>query len=116
MESSAYRQCPLCLGKIEIRPGDPSWRGKGVHFNGTKRCKGSYNVILTEEQYLAPLPKPKAVLVGKNGNIYNLLAIASRALMEVKQFANLPNMKTRVVKSHSYDEALNLIMEYVDVQ
>lgn len=59
--------------------------------------------------------KPTVVFTGENGNIYNLLGIASRALKKVSQRDKATEMRSRVTKSKSYDEALLIIMEYVEV-
>lgn len=59
--------------------------------------------------------KPVVVFTGENGNIYNLLGIASRALKKVSQRDKATEMCSRVTKSKSYDEALLIIMEYVEV-
>ena len=60
--------------------------------------------------------KPKAKLVGANGNIFNLLGIASRSLKAAGQGDNATEMSKRVMSSGSYDEALSIIMEYVEVE
>ena len=59
--------------------------------------------------------KPTVVFTGENGNIYNLLGIASRALKKVSQRDKATEMRSRVTKSKSYDEASLIIMEYVEV-
>ncbi|MGI6449026.1 MAG: hypothetical protein ACOX3R_01655 [Desulfitobacteriia bacterium] len=62
------------------------------------------------------MTKPKCKLIGMDGNIFNLMGIASRTLEAagLKQQAN--EMVDRITKSHSYDEALRIIMEYVEVE
>lgn len=59
--------------------------------------------------------KPTVVFTGENGNIYNLLGIASGALKKVSQRDKATEMCSRVTKSKSYDKALLIIMEYVEV-
>lgn len=59
--------------------------------------------------------KPTVTFTGENGNIFNLLGIASRALKKVSQRDKATEMRSRVTKSKSYDEALLIIMEYVEV-
>lgn len=58
--------------------------------------------------------KPNVKLVGQDGNIFNLVSIASRAL----KYAGLRNeakeMQDRVFKSASYADAIAIILEYVD--
>jgi hypothetical protein len=57
--------------------------------------------------------KPIAKVIGKNGNIFNILSIASKALNDSLK-AN--EMTDKVLKSKSYDEGLAIISEYVDMQ
>lgn len=60
--------------------------------------------------------KPVAKLIGANGNIFNLLSIASRALKEVGMDAEAKEMQYKVYDTESYDNALQVIMQYVEVQ
>jgi hypothetical protein len=61
--------------------------------------------------------KPKCKLVGENGNIFNLMGIASKALRRVGQNEKAKEMVNRITtEAKSYDEALIIIMEYVDVE
>lgn len=62
--------------------------------------------------------KPDCKLIGENGNIFNLMAIASRILKanDLEYYAK--EIKVRIIDKHearSYDEALAIIMEYVNV-
>jgi len=59
--------------------------------------------------------KPKCALIGQDGNIYNLMGIASRTLKENKMQEEAKEMIERVTSSHSYDEALCIIGEYVEI-
>lgn len=61
--------------------------------------------------------KPTATLIGANGNIFNLLGIASKAL-ERNQQCNLASvMYNRVTDfAGDYDNALRIIMEYVEIE
>jgi hypothetical protein len=61
--------------------------------------------------------KPKCKLIGENGNIFNLMGIASKALRRVGQNEEAKEMVNRITtEAKSYDEALIIIMEYVDVE
>lgn len=61
--------------------------------------------------------KPVAKLVGENGNIFNLLGIASRALKHEGMKEEAEEMFSRVTtEARSYDEALQIIMDYVEVE
>lgn len=60
--------------------------------------------------------KPKAALIGANGNIYNLMRIASRALNKHGQRQEAKEMVDRITKNaQSYPEALNILSQYVEV-
>lgn len=58
--------------------------------------------------------KPKCQLVGQDGNIFNLMGIASRALNRAGMKDESKEMCNRITLSKSYDEALGIIMEYVE--
>ena len=59
--------------------------------------------------------KPKFALIGQDGNIFNLVGIASRTLKQNGMKEEAKEMSNRVFSSHSYDEALNIIGEYVEI-
>lgn len=50
-----------------------------------------------------------------NGNIYAIMGNASIALKQEGRSMDAKQMFTRVVHSGSYDEALEIIAEYVDL-
>jgi len=65
---------------------------------------------------MTKVKKPKCKLVGQNGNIFNLGAIAARALKRADQHTEAKEMVNRIFsKAGDYDEALRIVMEYVDV-
>ena len=59
--------------------------------------------------------KPRCPLIGANGNIYNLLGMASRTLRENGMREQAKEMQSRVTASGSYSEALNILGEYVEI-
>lgn len=59
--------------------------------------------------------KPYAKLVGEDGNIFNLIGIARRALNRAGMSVEADEMANRIYKSENYTEALGILMEYVDV-
>ena len=64
------------------------------------------------------MDKPKCKLVGEDGNIFNLIGIAIRTLKKNGQVMQANEMTRRITQdgeAKSYDEALAIIMEYVDV-
>lgn len=64
------------------------------------------------------MDKPTCKLIGENGNIFNLIGIASRTLKQsgLKELA--AEMQKRITNGEagSYDAALQIIMEYVEVE
>ena len=60
--------------------------------------------------------KPAAVLIGENGNIFNLMGIAARVLKEAGMQDQAEEMVAKVTSSQSYDEALRVLMEYVEIE
>lgn len=61
------------------------------------------------------MTKPKCKLIGEDGNIFNLMAIASRTLKKAKQGKEAEEMIDRIMNSKSYMEALAIISEYVEI-
>ena len=59
--------------------------------------------------------KPKCPLIGADGNIFNLLGMASRTLRENGMREQAKEMQSRVTASESYSEALNILGEYVEI-
>lgn len=60
--------------------------------------------------------KPKMELVGHDGNIFSILGRAGRLLRQNGMAAQIQEMNNRVYGSHSYNEALNIISEYVETE
>ena len=59
--------------------------------------------------------KPDCALIGEDGNIFNLMGIASRTLKEKDMANEAKEMCERVRSSGSYYEALGVIGEYVNI-
>lgn len=59
--------------------------------------------------------KPGCPLIGQDGNVFNLIGIASRTLKENGMAAEASEMSSRVFASGSYSEALSIIDEYVNI-
>ena len=57
--------------------------------------------------------KPRCKLVGQDGNVFTLIGLARRALKQANQNKEASDMAERCFKAHSYDEALQIITEYV---
>ncbi len=65
---------------------------------------------------MSEFTKPRCKLIGKDGNIFNLLAIASRTLWENNLCDKADEMYQRATSSASYEEALCIIGEYVWIE
>lgn len=63
---------------------------------------------------MAEKEKPMCPIIGANGNIFNILGIASRTLRNNDMADEAQEMYSRVTSSGSYEEALAIIMEYVE--
>ena len=59
--------------------------------------------------------KPDCPLIGTNGNIFHLVGIAAKTLKRNGMSAEASEMTEKVFNSGSYDEALGIIGEYVNV-
>lgn len=60
--------------------------------------------------------KPTCKLVGEDGNIFSILGRVSSALKENGKADEAKEVSERVMSSGSYDEALQIMMEYVEVE
>lgn len=61
------------------------------------------------------MEKPKCALIEKEGNIFNLMGIVSRTLRNNNMKEEAKEMVIRIEESKSYNEALCIIGEYVDI-
>jgi len=61
--------------------------------------------------------KPRAKLVGEDGNVFNLMGICSRELRRAGMNEEAKEMIQKITTSaKSYDEALRIMMEYCEVE
>ena len=67
-----------------------------------------------QEQKQEPV-KPDCPLIGQNGNIINLMGIAGRTLREYGMEDQAKEMFNRITQCQSYDSALNIIGDYVNI-
>lgn len=58
--------------------------------------------------------RPKCPIIGADGNIFNVMGIASQTLKRSGMPEEAREMCSRVTSSGSYEKALGIIMEYVD--
>ena len=70
--------------------------------------------FVTEEQCQERL-KPKCPLIGQDGNIFALMGMASSTLKRNGMADEAKEMRSRITSSGSYDEALCILGEYVDI-
>ena len=73
------------------------------------------NDEIIEEDKEQVREKPKCALIGEDGNIFNLMGIASRTLKNNGLREEAKEMCDRITSSGSYHEALGIIGEYVDI-
>ena len=59
--------------------------------------------------------KPDCALIGADGNIFNLLGIAKRTLIDNGMVAESKEMCSRIYQCGSYSEALNVLDDYVHI-
>jgi hypothetical protein len=59
--------------------------------------------------------KPDCPLIGRDGNIFNLMGIASRTLKDSGMKSEAAEMRDRITSNGSYDNALAVIGEYVNI-
>ena len=70
--------------------------------------------FVTEEQSQEKI-KPKCPLIGQDGNIFNLMGMASITLKRNGMADEAKEMCNRITSSGSYDEALCILGEYVEI-
>ena len=73
------------------------------------------DINLGVEQGPEQTDKPDCPLIGADGNIFNLMGIASRTLKQHGMQEQSKEMLERVQQSGNYAEALNIIGEYVNI-
>jgi hypothetical protein len=60
--------------------------------------------------------KPTVRLIGENGNVFNLASIVSNALKKEGLKKEAEEFKSKLFQCKSYDEALRLMMDYVEIE
>lgn len=63
---------------------------------------------------MAECVRPVARIIGATGNIFSIIGIAARALRAAGQRDRAGEMTRRAMHAGSYQEALAVVMEYVD--
>lgn len=67
------------------------------------------------ENFKEDFKKPIAKLIGADGNVFNLIGIASKALRSAGFPDKAKEMTNKVFDCGSYEEALGILQEYVRV-
>ena len=77
--------------------------------------KAEFDNYVVDVNEVDIIDRPECKLIGENGNIFNLISIANRVLRNngMREYAD--EMTDRCFNSGSYDEALNIIGEYVRI-
>ena len=106
----AFEGHKLDIGKLAI------WRIQShEQFGGTwlsDYVENKLGGFVAEQQV-----KPDCPLIGEDGNIFNLMGIASRTLKENGMGERAEVMWQRITggECHSYEEALMIIADYVNI-
>ena len=74
---------------------------------------GEFSGFIDESRFATD--KPDCPLIGADGNVFNLIGIASRTLKKHGLGDQAKEMSSRVFACGSYGEALNIIGEYVNI-
>ena len=96
-------------GKLAI------WRLISHQEMGSMRLSDFVDIYL--DGFLKPeeTVKPDCPLIGADGNIFNLIGIARKTLKEHDMLEESQEMTDRVYSAGNYEEALNIIGEYVNI-
>lgn len=71
--------------------------------------------FVQETEHARDSPKPDCALIGQDGNIFNLMGIAARTLRRNGMAEQAAEMQQRITESGSYEAALCIIGEYVNI-
>ena len=123
-------ECNECCGSGEIEEEYDNWQYFGnechkldVKYYEYENWLNDYQELLNRfdekvkevTQTIIEVRKPKCKLTGVDGNIFTLVGVARDALGKAKMKNEAKEMSDKVSKAKSYDEALCIIADYVDV-
>ena len=60
--------------------------------------------------------KPTVILIGQDGNVFNVIGLTARALKKAKLPEEAQEFTVKAFAAKSYDEGLCLVMDYCEVQ
>lgn len=89
---------------------------KIVDDNAFVRYEGEFNSKCTKMSDLQVSVKPRVKLVNEDGNIYNLVGIVQRSLKAAGQDEEAVQAWVEVQECKSYEDALCVLMKYVEVE
>jgi len=69
---------------------------------------------IIEIKELNEINKPKAKIIGADGNVFNLIGICRRALKDASLSDKADEMTSRITSSSSYEDALSIMCEYIE--
>ena len=72
-------------------------------------------VFIQERENVPKRIKPDCPLIGEDGNIFHIMGIASEALRENGMQEQAEEMRSRIFQCQSYDSALSIIGDYVNI-
>jgi hypothetical protein len=89
---------------------DETWADEHGPYDTEKQAREELALYSAHLQ-----PKPEAKLIGADGNIFVLIGLASLALRKAGLEILSKEMKNKITASaHCYDDALAIIMQYVE--
>ena len=103
---------------IETEDGDlyvSMWNSSDNYFVYDTDEMNNYLGQNNQERKAVERNKPDCELIGQDGNIFNLMGIASRSLKQSGLKTEAKEMCDRVMSSESYSEALSIIGDYVNI-
>jgi hypothetical protein len=62
------------------------------------------------------MEKPRCKLIGEDDNVFNVIGRVRRALLDAGQDDEAREFVERAFRCGSYDEVLQLVLEYVEVR
>jgi hypothetical protein len=62
------------------------------------------------------MEKPVVKLIGEDGNIFSIMGKCTKALKIVGQNEQAKELTEKIFSSSSYDEALQICMQYIEVE
>ena len=80
------------------------------------RNKIAKELVKLAKSLVSEKKKPTVKLTGTDGNVFALAGKVSQALKKVGQVAEAKELTSKLFKCKSYDEALVLMQDYVDVK